>query len=168
MNATLGVSFVPCDSEVWFLQVLLDGRHQGLVHLKTTLVGPSCSCLPCQCQGIWFWDRAIRQKLEYRINKNQMIKYFLPYKRISRLPDDRIYLPLSTLLLSVIYLLLHYYEGLLSTSCYTIMKGYYLPLVTLLWRAIIFTYSINMLQLTNCKFDQIYWIKNCFYFKISS
>ena len=26
-----------------------------------------------------------------------------------------------------IYLLLHYYEGLLSTSCYTILKDYYLP-----------------------------------------
>ena len=37
-------------------------------------------------------DRPIRPKLEDRINKNHKTKYFWPYNRINRKPDDQIYL----------------------------------------------------------------------------
>ena len=66
--------------------------------------------------------RPIRPKPNIQINKNHMTKYFLPYDRINRKPDDRIYPHLVTLLRrAIIYLLLHYWEGILSTSCYPIM-----------------------------------------------
>ena len=57
--------------------------------------------------GSFKLDGPIRPKPENQINKNLMTKYFGPYNRINRKPDDQIYPPL------------HYYEELLSTFCYT-------------------------------------------------